>query len=97
MKTYRIYTEDKNRESVIALTAKKFDSFTVYDAKGYWKGEKEDSLVIEIIDEDSDIRYRVNTLAYEIRILNKQDTVLIQIFDCNVESVRHATCVGWSS
>jgi len=87
MKTYRIYTEDKNRECIIALTVKKFDSFTVYNAQGYWKGQAEDSLVIEIIDEDKDIRYRVNTLAYEIKILNQQEGVLIQIVNCETELI----------
>lgn len=78
MRLYRIYTEDKNRERIEEEVSKYFDGFTIYEAIGYWKREKEKSLVIEILRSGWDYKQgTAETLAENIRILNKQEVVLL--------------------
>lgn len=56
MKLYRIYTERPDahdQRHIIAEVAKKFDGVTFYETLGLWKGQTEDSLVIELIADKS--------------------------------------------
>jgi len=76
MKTYRIYTEDKNKDKVIELVSKSFDSFTVMNGLGYWKGIPEKALIIDIVDKRYSLS-QVNNLCVEIKKLNKQQAVLL--------------------
>lgn len=71
---YRIYTEDKNRKGIIACAATLFDGFTALPATGYWKGEKENALILEFDTEDAN---KVHALAENIRLLNHQEAVLV--------------------
>ena len=73
---YRILTEDINRRQIEDIVARRFDSFTIYAACGYWNGTKESSLVIEI--DTSGAKVRVRLVAEQIKQLNGQDAVLIQ-------------------
>ena len=76
MNTYRIYTEDKNRDKVLNMTSVYFKGFTFFPCIGYWMGDREDSLVIEIIGEAHIYRH-VQSLAHWIKVQNKQQNVLI--------------------
>jgi capsular polysaccharide biosynthesis protein len=76
MKTYRIYTQDINRDEVIKIISKEFESFTLFNGTGYWQSEQENSLVIEIIGRYED-RKRITAIANEIKQVNKQQSVLI--------------------
>jgi hypothetical protein len=49
-KVYRIYTGDLNREEILRLTAKKFESFTLQPTTGYSQGRGEKSMVLEIVE-----------------------------------------------
>ena len=73
---YRIYTENKNFDDVIRIAGCYFDGFTVLTGKGFWQGESEDSLILEVIGENLD--RKVKELAEDIKVLNQQDCVLIQ-------------------
>jgi hypothetical protein len=79
---YRICTENRNFEQTIQLVAKHFDGFTVLHADGFWKGQAEHSLVIEILPPvkigDGEARTQVEKLAHAIRKQNKQQTIMIQ-------------------
>ena len=74
MKSYRIFTENKNKTEVIQLTGAIFDGFTIVEALGYWQGKAEDSLIIEVVTEHSDL---VDALAKAILVANEQQAVLI--------------------
>lgn len=69
---FRIYTE--RFDNLAALAAKRFDSFTVLDAVGYWQGQAEKSAVIEV---STDNRAIVRELAEDIKVTNHQQAVLI--------------------
>jgi hypothetical protein len=71
---YRIYTEDSNRAAIVSAVSERFESFTLHETTGYFKGEAEKSIVIEIVDaREEDIR----VVAAAIRALNGQKTVLV--------------------
>ena len=81
---YRILTENKNFKEVTGKANGLFpDGFTVLQANGYWHGEREHSLVIEILTQDEKA---VEKLAFWIKKHNKQQTVMIQIIhaDCQL-------------
>lgn len=75
---YRIFTEDKNRKTIIKLTSRLFDGFTVFQTVGYWKGTPERSLTIEIVGAK---RQDVRDLARAIKQINKQEAVLVQAIE----------------
>lgn len=73
---YRILTEDKNHEELEKLAAKHFPGFTLVRGQGFWRLQKEDTLIIEIVADDIDVK--INTLALAIKQLNNQEAVLVQ-------------------
>jgi len=82
----RIITEDKNRNGIIDLVKYCFDGFTIIEAAGYWKGQVENSLVIEICGYFDDTMIDgVEKIAERIKVLNKQEAVLIQWLECKSE------------
>jgi hypothetical protein len=71
---HRIYTESKNEREIIRLASVRFDSFTVQPTAGYFQGERERSIVFEVVG----ARQRdVDALAESIRRMNGQKSVLI--------------------
>lgn len=73
---YRLYTEDKDRESIISLAKQVSDGFTVLDAKGFWQGIAEGSLVLEFLGTKKLYR-KVRALATAIKLQNRQDAVML--------------------
>ena len=83
-KTFRIYTENKNKEDIQALVSKYFEGFTLYEAKGVWKGKSEPSLVIEVLGHGS-LTGIVREVAEKIKKLNNQEAILVQKIDNHAE------------
>lgn len=73
---YRIFTEDKNQATIESILNKYFEGYTLYKADGFWRLQREQSLIIEIITEDID--RTITELANEIKTANGQEAVLIQ-------------------
>jgi hypothetical protein len=72
--SHRILMEDRNRDAVISILIKYFDSFILVPQLGYWKGQEEPSISIEIIG----AAYAdVLKACKEIREANNQEAVLI--------------------
>jgi hypothetical protein len=71
---YRIYTEDADRDRVIEVVSRQWESFTLHETTGYYKGKAERSLVIEIVDAEEET---VEVAARAIRAINEQKTVLV--------------------
>lgn len=74
---FRILTEDCKREEIAKLVERDFSAFTLIPSQGYWKGQRENSLTIEI---DASVEWKagVYALAQDIKTLNSQDAVLVQ-------------------
>jgi type II secretory pathway component PulC len=72
---YRILTEEKNVEQVKAtLTGLGLD-FTLFNAQGCWRGQRENSLAIEL---DNISLSRAEDAARIIKSMNKQEAILLQ-------------------
>lgn len=69
---YRLHTE----HVAPTLIARYFDGFTLVNAMGFYKGESESSIVIEIIGSVADAP-KVRTLAQDIREQYRQQEVWI--------------------
>jgi hypothetical protein len=72
--TYKIYTERFANDKAQLIVARYFDAFTMYPTTGYWKGQVEDSVVFEILTDDSD---RVLHAAEALRVELNQEAVLV--------------------
>lgn len=72
---YRIITENKNGRTVAAIVKRHFADFTLLNATGYWRGQREKSLIIEI---ETKLVKRVTEAARAIKRHNRQFAVLIQ-------------------
>ena len=75
---YRIFTEDvkENHEALTEIVGTFYEGFTILKSEGYWRLQKENSLVIEIVTVDED--EKIKTLAAAIRDANSQECVLVQ-------------------
>jgi hypothetical protein len=83
MKLYRVITENKNYQDIIAyLMEHKLDA-TIIQANGLWQGRAEKSIVIELA-ECTEAKWQnpmcneVEKLVYFIKKNNKQDKVMLQ-------------------
>lgn len=85
MKLYRICTENKNYPDILDYLDQHFpDGYTVIHANGAWQEQREKSLVIEIISSGC---INISRLCYWLRKHNKQQTVMLQIIDANVQTL----------
>ena len=80
---YRITTEDKNQDKALAelILAKGFAGFSIRGQQGYYKGTKENSLVIEIDVFDDGKLVEIYALVKAIKGLLKQECVLLQAIE----------------
>lgn len=72
---YRILTEDKNRKQVEDIIRAKFPGFTLYQAEGHWRLQREQTLIIEI---ETDLDEPIMSVARDIKLANQQEAVLVQ-------------------
>jgi len=89
MKLYRLFTQNVNKQWICELVSQYFDSFTVFETTGYWKGCQEQSLCIEIMTDSYDISVpgKIKVLSQAICLGNEQESVLIQELDVKHESI----------
>jgi len=84
MKLYRVCTENKNYNDVLDYLDQHFpDGYTVLHANGAWQGNREKSLVIEIVRKEQN-SIIIEHLAYWLRKHNDQQAVLVQVLDITV-------------
>lgn len=86
---YRIYTE--KRDNVAEIVAQHWDAFTILEGTGYWAGERESSLVVEILTPTQTPRGPVHSnvfaTARAIKEANAQQAVLITWHDVSSELI----------
>ena len=71
---YRICTEDINRGAIQAILDSRVDGYSLFSGIGCWKGQRENSLAIDLIDVPREI---VEKIAQVIKLENQQESVLI--------------------
>lgn len=88
MKLYRIYTEDKGKVPE-QLARQYLDAFTVYSGFGFWKGNDETCLVIEVLDNSplGPIGHKVIALAKRIKEMNEQEAVFVACQNVELEII----------
>ena len=87
MKIYRIYTENTKRQpQVRKILDTKLPGYTLIRGVGYWEGKQEQSLVIEHIGEPA-LAKTILDIAKQIRIENRQRSVLVTTQDIDMEFV----------
>lgn len=86
MKTYRLYTEDINRKGIVDRVSKYFPGFNIREAEGYYKGQGEKAIVIELVAMSSQAHV-VRFLGKVIAQMNRQECVLVTSQDCKAEFV----------
>lgn len=78
---YRIYTELLEPVTLgkqLQTTSQCFNSFTVLHGTGYWQGQQEKSLIIEIVADGSiATQCEITSLAEEIKAIGKQEFILV--------------------
>jgi hypothetical protein len=77
MKTYRIYTENKNLEGIKKILNRAFESYTLLEGVGIWKGTEEKSLIIEVLSRINKGYFEI--VADDIKELNNQQAVLLTV------------------
>lgn len=76
MQTYRIYTEDTSRDTIREIVSAQFESYTMIPCMGVWKGSTENTVIIEILD-DEHREKDIYAVAEMIRYINHQEAVLV--------------------
>lgn len=77
MISYKIYTENKNINSIRQIVKSYFpQGATLYEAQGIFENNVEDSLVIEVIVDQSR-EADIVTLAKDIKFFNKQRAIKV--------------------
>lgn len=84
---YRLCTENQNQAQLIALLSSQIDGFTLIRSVGFWRGNIEDSVVIEIASTTIDMKtgtlvtpesvHRIARLLMDKNGFN-QETVIVQ-------------------
>ncbi len=78
MVKFTIYTEDKNRREIEVIVTKYFTGFTIIPAVGFYKGAREQSVIIELIlDRTTKVFEDVKNLCEEIKKYNDQESILL--------------------
>jgi alpha/beta superfamily hydrolase len=80
---FLIFTEKSkpiHKVNIVKAVSREFDGFTISDSLGFWKGSAEKSCIIILVTENQDA---VNSVAEEIKLLNKQECVLVVKVEAN--------------
>ena len=91
MKLYRVCTENKNYQNIVDRLDIDFpDGYTIINANGAWQGQREKSLIIEIVCQysalpDPDICLslpaNIGHFAYWLKKSSNQQAVMVQTLD----------------
>ena len=83
MKLHRIFTENVNYSNITDRLDILFpNGYTIINANGAWQGQREKSLIIEIVSDSPSIESDIGKLAYWLKKFNEQDAVLLEVIEC---------------
>jgi len=87
MKKVFFYIGSNNKTKVLEvekiedIIGKYFDGFTVFEVVGYWKGNKERTLKVEVITEEG--ATVITRIAKELKKELDQESILVEILKSN--------------
>ena len=74
-------TKELETDKIEDIVGQYFDGFTAFEVIGYWKGQKERTLKVEIITEESDAK--LAKIGKELREALAQESVLMEVVESN--------------
>ena len=88
MKTFIIFTEDKNRTEIEKILSSRLEGFTLLFGQGFWVGAgityHENSLVIMVLTKEEEV---IRDIAREIKRVNQQESILVTSFKTKGEMI----------
>ena len=81
---FRIYCEDVNRDGIDMVLSRNLEGFTVTPGMGFYKGQKEKSLVIEAF---GTTRSAVKRVCQELADESRQEQVIFTESPCFIGTV----------
>lgn len=82
---HRLYTEQKSEKAIVRLISERFENFTLQPVTGYYAGQSEKSILVEIAGATPSA---ISKLAARIKKMNGQKSILTIRFKAHVETVR---------
>jgi len=93
MKKAYIYIGSNNEthlleaDKAIEKISEYFDGFSTYEIIGFWKGNKEKTLKVEIaIDEEQNSK--IVKLCKELKIILKQEAIMLEVVNSNIAFIQ---------
>lgn len=92
MKQFNLYIGSNNENHKVDITIienflnKSFDGYTIFTSDGYYKGEKENSIKVEILTDISKIQ--LISIVRELRFLLNQFSILTTIENKQIIEVK---------
>lgn len=92
MQKYYIYIGSNNETKKLEVShscqiiSEYFDGFTAYEVIGYWKGQKEKTLKVEIVSDD--MPAKVSKLCKQLAIELKQDAIMLEQVESNTAFIQ---------
>lgn len=89
MYKFTLYIGSDNESKVLSLNealttvSEYFAGFNYSQLKGYWKGEKEDTLKVEVIGNEED-KSRINAMVSKLKRVLKQDCIILETAKHNI-------------
>ena len=63
-------------------------AFSAFEQMGYWNGQPEKSLVVDIIDFEGAFKATIATIARQIAIELEQDAVMVETLDTDAQLIQ---------
>lgn len=73
-------------EKITAIVSKHFEGFTAFEVVGYWRGNRERTLKIEVITEHSDSQ--LARIGKELKEKLEQESVLLEVVQTNAAFIQ---------
>lgn len=86
MKLYRVITENKNYQDILQYLDNHFpDGYTIISTNGAWQGQREKSLIIEVLRTTPGADLDIGHFAYWLKKHNKQEAILVETINVDVQ------------
>jgi hypothetical protein len=82
---HRLYTEQKNKRLITRLLKEHFESFTLQPVTGYYRGNSEKAIVVEIVGATPSA---IRKVAEQIKKMNGQKSILAIRFPAKSNVIR---------
>lgn len=79
-------TKQLERDKAIEIINEYFEGFTAYEVVGFWKGQQEKTLKVEIISDEADTK--IIRLCKELKTELKQEAILLEKVESNTAFIQ---------